>query len=187
MFCKCKVNPCCTGLFLSLLLSRPEQQIQGNLQSRTQVDNNVLQQQQILNERIAALSERQMELERQLEQERLKVKKLVNDSNINREKETTPVRHYRSCTQTICMSPEMYEIARKMSFVAHEASQKGQERIKRIESQEKNSKQDLASPAVTGQQQNTASSDAVEQKDTASQDHEVQEQSQREQKNPVKD
>jgi hypothetical protein len=136
MLCKCKLD-CCSSLFLSFLLSNTglQQNATREVTGEIRQDRRLIEQQTLLLQQIANLLERQQELE-----QRLRAISLQNSNTDRRDaKKDIPqqTRYYRSQTQTVSPSSEKNEVVRKMSFVAHDASLKAQERNSRLLEEQK--------------------------------------------------
>jgi hypothetical protein len=134
---------------LSFLLSNTKLQDKGNIKNNQNVileDREILQQQTLLLQQIANLLERQQELE-----QRLKTVNLQNNNIVRKDAKkdiSQQTRYYRSQTQTVSPSSEKNEVVRKMSFIAHDASLKAQERNSRLSEEQKRREEEKKEDSV---------------------------------------
>jgi hypothetical protein len=106
----------------------------------------LIQQQTLLLQQITNLLERQQELEQEL-----KAVYSQNNNTVRKDaKKGIPqqTRYYRSQTQTVSPSSEKNEIVRKMSFIAHDASLKAQERNSRLLEEQKRREEEKKEDSV---------------------------------------
>jgi hypothetical protein len=135
---------------LSFLLSNTgklQQDINKKVEDVIQQDRlQLIQQQTLLLQQIANLLERQQELEQEL-----KAVYSQNNNIVRKDaKKDIPqqTKYYRSQTQTVSPSSEKNEIVRKMSFIAHDASLKAQERNSRLSEEQKRREEEKKEDSV---------------------------------------
>jgi len=153
MLCKCRLNPC-SSLFLSFLLSNTglQQNATREVSDVIQQDRRLIEQQTLLLQQIANLLERQQELE-----QRLKAVSLQNNNTDRKDAKKKDIpqqsRYYRSQTQTVSPSTEKNEVVRKMSFIAHDASLRAQERNSRLLEEQKRREEEKKEDSVEKEQE----------------------------------